>query len=44
MAVFNKIDGWRTPRAVLFALIFGLLNWTLGRIYVHREMAYSRVG
>jgi hypothetical protein len=44
MAVFNKRGGWRTLRAVLFWLIFGLLNWTLSRIYVQREIANSRAG
>jgi hypothetical protein len=44
MAVFNKIDIWRALRAVLFALIFGLLNWGLGRTYIHNEMARTRAG
>lgn len=44
MAVFNRTVGRRTLRAVLFGLIFGLFNWSLGRIYVQREMARIRAG
>jgi len=44
MAVFNQTGGWRTARAVLFVLIFGLLNWSLGRVFVHKEMARIPAG
>jgi hypothetical protein len=32
------------PRVVLFWLIFGLLNWTVSRVYVRKEIAGSRAG
>ena len=44
MAVFKKIGSKRTLSAILFGLIFALLNWGLDRIYVHREMQDSRTG
>jgi hypothetical protein len=44
MAVSNRISRWRALRAVLFGLIFGLLNWNLGRIYIQKEMACTRAG
>ncbi len=44
MAVFSRTVGRRTLRAVLFGLIFGLLNWSLSRMYVQREMARIRAG
>jgi hypothetical protein len=42
MGVFNKTGGRRLLRTVLFLLIFGLLNWGLGRIYVHKQMERLR--
>lgn len=44
MAASNEARSRRTLRGVLFVLIFGLLNWGLGRLYVRREMARSSLG
>jgi hypothetical protein len=44
MAAFNGTGRRRIPRAVLFWLIFGLLNWSLGRVYLHRVLPRLRVG
>lgn len=44
MAVSETTRGRKALRVVLFALIFGLLNWGLGRVYVHKEMARIRAG
>jgi len=44
MAVSDKAGSRRKLKGILFVLILGLLNWGLGRIYVGREMALSRIG
>ena len=44
MAVFDVARSRRIQRSALFVLIFGLLNWGLGRLYVRREIANGRLG
>ncbi len=44
MAVSDTTGGRRALKALLFALIFGLLNWGLGRVYVHKEVSRTRAG